>query len=147
MGAPWGLNALSVRGNQGCIQIEMTDKNIKAQWHFTNLWYCSRLLRIQGFKVKPRGNFTISESSEVSAERRLSVEKTVYHVAFFLLCADYTLTYRVIKTVSNKNSWTNVNILCFTNVGGSTSMKVDTRRVTWGKKIHCRCLHCDRKSA
>ena len=28
------LNALSVSSNQVCIQIKMTDKDIKAQWHF-----------------------------------------------------------------------------------------------------------------
>lgn len=36
---PWHFNALSARSNQVCIQIKMTDRDIKAQWHFKNLWY------------------------------------------------------------------------------------------------------------
>lgn len=34
MRAPWHFNALSAWSNQVCIQIKMTDKDIKAQWHF-----------------------------------------------------------------------------------------------------------------
>lgn len=75
MGALWRLNALSACSNQVCIQIKMTDKDIKAQWHFTNLWYCGRLLCVQGFKLKPPGNCTISESSQVSAEYNFSVKQ------------------------------------------------------------------------
>lgn len=85
MGALWRLNALSAWSNQVCIQIKMTDKNIEAQWHFTNLLYCGRLLCIQRFKIKPLGNFTVSESSRVSTEYNFTVEKTDYYVTIYFM--------------------------------------------------------------
>lgn len=139
MGALWGLNALSVWGNQGCIQIKMTDRDIKAQWHFTNLWYCGRLLCIQGFKLKPLGNVTISESSQVSAERRLTVGETAYRATFYLamVWCYHILTYRVIRvirTVSDKNRWAVSAILCYSYLGRCTSLKVNTRETLFEKK-------------
>lgn len=52
MGALWRANPSSAQSTQVCIQIKMTDKDIKAQWHFANLWYYGWLLFLRGLKLK-----------------------------------------------------------------------------------------------
>lgn len=81
IGALWRLNALSAWSNHVCIQIKMTDKDIKAQWHFANVWWCDRLLCIQGLKLNPLGSFPIS--SQVATECSFTVGKTAYHATFY----------------------------------------------------------------
>lgn len=116
----WGLNALLAPGNHGCIQIKMTDKDIKAQWHFTDLWYCSRLLCIRGFKLKPVGDFALSESLQVDAECPVTY-CAIFFFYFFSVCYaifSYTAIKRVIRPTSIIDS------LCHTSTYG---FKVNTR--------------------
>lgn len=128
MKALWGLNALLAPGNHGCIQIKMTDKDIKAQWHFTDLWYCSRLLCIQGFKLKAVGNIALSESLQVDAEHPVTYCASFFFLFFFSVC-NTIFSYTAIKRVIRPTSI--INGLCHTSTYG---FKVNTRDTVWKRK-------------